>query len=392
MRARLLAAAAIIALAIGINAIEAMLEPPSATKTSAALAASDEAIDTDAPWEILGQIQQMNGQFWTVEGFVFRVTSATKAEGDVPSIGTKVRATGIVQPDGTWLATEIRIGSAAMALAASAPQDGQPPSAPPEPSRATALEPTKSATPEPVHPAVPEPVPLVTPQSTDLVTPGRAGTAIPEPTRAVLTKPTYPPIPDQGQREGEDQGRSGEDSTDRGIDRRGSAPKSEAEVALAREEVQRAIEEARERIQQAKAKIQKDTPDTNEVPRVRPKASESDPEGREKKFFPSDERAAARASATALARMAAPPTPTSWRQGQAKDPQNDQRCTDDAIGRIGLLQGACSQQRANDDADFARWRDVGNASKSQGGQDQQVGKRGEDSGDDHGNRAGLHLR
>ncbi len=65
----------------------------------------------DAPWSLDGAIQAMNGQFWTVQGFVIRVTVDTRIDSATPlAIGDQIHASGIVQSDGTWLATHIWTG------------------------------------------------------------------------------------------------------------------------------------------------------------------------------------------------------------------------------------------------------------------------------------------
>jgi hypothetical protein len=93
-------------------------------------------------WDISGTIQQMTGQSWAVQGFIFEVTPATKVSGDVPSIGTFVHALGTAGPDGTWVATDVSVGSAAVSspmtqpAATSTPFPASPPvatTAPPTP-------------------------------------------------------------------------------------------------------------------------------------------------------------------------------------------------------------------------------------------------------------------
>lgn len=71
-----------------------------ATPTATARPASD--------WHIDGAIQAMNGEFWTVQGFVFRVTNSTRIDSSTPLvIGAQIHASGVVQSDGTWLATHV---------------------------------------------------------------------------------------------------------------------------------------------------------------------------------------------------------------------------------------------------------------------------------------------
>lgn len=86
-----------------------------------AVLASSDAIETPLPtparsvpaqndWHVSGTIQAMNGEFWTIDGQVIRVTSSTRVSGDVPVVGSYANATGTVLSDGTWQASELRIG------------------------------------------------------------------------------------------------------------------------------------------------------------------------------------------------------------------------------------------------------------------------------------------
>lgn len=98
-----------VALVVGISTAMASPGPgllsdstPTSTATPTATARAD------APWTIEGTIQAMNGQFWTVQGFVIRVTADTQIDSSSPlAIGDRIHASGIVQPDGTWLATHV---------------------------------------------------------------------------------------------------------------------------------------------------------------------------------------------------------------------------------------------------------------------------------------------
>ncbi len=81
------------------------------TRTEAAVALIEPAAASD--WNISGQIQQMNGQFWLIQGFSVRVTDATSVTGALPTVGTFARAQGTVGSDGTWQATSIQVGDAA---------------------------------------------------------------------------------------------------------------------------------------------------------------------------------------------------------------------------------------------------------------------------------------
>ena len=80
-------------------------------RTEAAVASIEPAAASD--WNISGQIQQMNGQFWMIQGFSVRVTDATRVTGALPTVGTFARAQGTVGSDGTWQATSIQVGDAA---------------------------------------------------------------------------------------------------------------------------------------------------------------------------------------------------------------------------------------------------------------------------------------
>lgn len=84
-----------------------LLTNSDATSTSTPTA----TVRADAPWSLDGTIQAMNGQFWTVERFVIRVTEDTRIDSSTPlAIGDQIHASGTVQPDGTWLATHIWTG------------------------------------------------------------------------------------------------------------------------------------------------------------------------------------------------------------------------------------------------------------------------------------------
>jgi hypothetical protein len=67
------------------------------------------SVETAPDWNISGTLQALNGQFWDVQGFTFRVNANTKVSGDTPSIGDFVSAEGVVLPDGSWLATAVRL-------------------------------------------------------------------------------------------------------------------------------------------------------------------------------------------------------------------------------------------------------------------------------------------
>ncbi len=122
---------------------------PAAARDPASLSS---VVDPAPDWDIAGTIQQINGEFWTIEGFVVRVTVETQVVGDVPTIGTFARAQGIVVADGTWLATSIQVGSA------TTPTPGPVPTATPIPGP-HAETPTATPSPAPTPPtATPIPV------------------------------------------------------------------------------------------------------------------------------------------------------------------------------------------------------------------------------------------
>lgn len=106
-RARLTVYAVLAAalLVVGAHTVTAAADPPMARATPL-------PTPTDREWSLSGPIQSMNGEFWSVQGFVIRVTGSTQIIGDLPSIGSVVSARGTVLADGTWLATELRIGQA----------------------------------------------------------------------------------------------------------------------------------------------------------------------------------------------------------------------------------------------------------------------------------------
>jgi hypothetical protein len=78
-----------------------------ASRTEAAFASVNDGPSSD--WSISGQIQEMNGNFWVIQGFSIRVNDDTRVSGVIPTIGAFAAAEGIVQADATWLATRIRV-------------------------------------------------------------------------------------------------------------------------------------------------------------------------------------------------------------------------------------------------------------------------------------------
>jgi hypothetical protein len=78
-----------------------------ATTTEASYAYAD--LQSANDWSITGQIQEMNGTFWVIQGFSIQVNDDTRISGVVPTVGNFAAAEGIVQSDGTWLAKRIRV-------------------------------------------------------------------------------------------------------------------------------------------------------------------------------------------------------------------------------------------------------------------------------------------
>jgi len=110
-KTRILLVLAALGLIVGVRAeLGARSGVPAHAQPALALASPRPTGSSD--WDIAGEIQEVNGEFWTLQGFVIKLTDATRVDGDVPSIGTVAQARGIVLEDGTWLATEIHVGSA----------------------------------------------------------------------------------------------------------------------------------------------------------------------------------------------------------------------------------------------------------------------------------------
>jgi Domain of unknown function (DUF5666) len=152
LKIRLLALLVAAALIVGVRSVSAS---PSLISTGAPAPDSQPSpTATSSAWNIAGTIQQMNGEFWTLQGFVFRVTAATRIDGDVPSIGTFAAAQGTVGADGTWLATVIKVGSAATPTTTPPPTATALPTATPPPSPLPSPSPTSTATAVPRPPAV----------------------------------------------------------------------------------------------------------------------------------------------------------------------------------------------------------------------------------------------
>ena len=97
-------------LGLGLLVIGSQAVFASSESTHAPIVAATATVHPDQDWNIAGTIQAMNGEFWNVQGFAIRVTSDTRIIGDLPTIGEYVQASGVVQSDGTWLATDLHIG------------------------------------------------------------------------------------------------------------------------------------------------------------------------------------------------------------------------------------------------------------------------------------------
>lgn len=93
-------------------AVQAALAASDARSAAGQVLTVTPTADPGDGWHIAGTVQAMNGQFWSVQGFVIRVDPTTRIRGDLPTIGSYVEATGTVSSDGTWIATEIRVGHA----------------------------------------------------------------------------------------------------------------------------------------------------------------------------------------------------------------------------------------------------------------------------------------
>ena len=135
-----------VALGVGSSETAAAVATPLATLPTS-------TPDSTSPWDISGTIQQMNGEFWEIQGFAIRVTSSTEVTGDVPSNGVFVRAQGTVDSDGIWQAGRVWVGSATTPVATS-PTDTTLPATPTASATATP-SPTATATPKPLATSTP---------------------------------------------------------------------------------------------------------------------------------------------------------------------------------------------------------------------------------------------
>lgn len=98
-------------LVVGSQAVFASTDGTHASDVASTATATPTATaHPDQDWNIAGTIKAMNGEFWNVQGFAIRVTSDTRVTGDLPTIGGYVQASGVVQSDGTWLATDLQVG------------------------------------------------------------------------------------------------------------------------------------------------------------------------------------------------------------------------------------------------------------------------------------------
>ncbi|MGH2460188.1 MAG: DUF5666 domain-containing protein [Chloroflexota bacterium] len=112
-------------LIVGSQAVFAATESAGATANAIVATAT---LPPDRSWNIAGTIQAMNGEFWNVQGFAILVTDDTQITGDLPTVGSYVRAGGVVQSDGTWLTTNLHVGQASgTATPTAAPTDTSTP-------------------------------------------------------------------------------------------------------------------------------------------------------------------------------------------------------------------------------------------------------------------------
>ena len=155
MHYRVVAAVMFIVAVVGAKAALGMGSSDTAAAVATPLATLPASTpDSTSPWDISGTIQQMNGEFWEIQGFAIRVTSTTEVTGDVPSNGVFVRAQGTVDSDGIWQAGRVWVGSATTPVATN-PTDTTLPAAAmasatatPTPSASATVSPTASATPK----------------------------------------------------------------------------------------------------------------------------------------------------------------------------------------------------------------------------------------------------
>jgi hypothetical protein len=207
-RKRLYVAIAVVCLVLGARG--ALAAPAPLTESAMELFSSAPQAD----WNISGTLQAMNGQFWNVQGFSFRVDASTVVTGGVPTIGSHVSAEGIVLPDGTWLARRVRVGDEGTATntpTSTSTGTASPTNTPTTASTATA---TNSPTATPTN--APTNTPTATPSST------AQSTLTPASTR---TKEAEEDRDDQGQNDDRNQGKPEKpDKEKKAIHRHGPPP------------------------------------------------------------------------------------------------------------------------------------------------------------------------
>jgi hypothetical protein len=210
-RFALLAPLAILLYAAGTTTLAVFSPARGASPAVLAVTATPRLSATGTPggdWDVAGMIEQMNGEFWDVQGFVFRVTAATKVQGDVPSVGTYATASGVVLADGTWQATVVTVGRGQVAPISSAGPSATdaptltntptpPPTNTPIPTRRSVVPPSVVVTP----PARPIPVAVARPGSASAGgNPGESGGGRHPSPPHPLQRHVAPPHPAHGHR------------------------------------------------------------------------------------------------------------------------------------------------------------------------------------------------
>jgi hypothetical protein len=152
----------LLAIALLLGVTTAMASPGPALLTESELTSASTPTTTPAPnepWKLDGTIQAMNGQFWTVQGFVIRVTDATRIDSSVPLvIGMQIHAAGTIASDATWLATHIWTDHDDKTATTTATAT---------PTSTLTATPVSTATSTPTPTATPTNSPTVTPRSTE---------------------------------------------------------------------------------------------------------------------------------------------------------------------------------------------------------------------------------
>lgn len=145
--------------------------------------------------EFVGNVEAMEQDRWTVDGFTIQVTFTTSIEGS-PQVGSIVQVTGHTLPDGQIIADRIEVEG-----------DGNtatphPPTATPKPASSSTSRPGATATPTPRLPQKAEPTQkpeeAETPEPGGTVAPTRGAdpSRTPEPPRP--TEPGHTPEPTRG--------------------------------------------------------------------------------------------------------------------------------------------------------------------------------------------------